>query len=243
MASHAIWSAAERCCGSRCVRIAILPVVRGKYADVREPLQIGGDEPVLVAKHQLAKTGDLHRREPAHEDLPLDRAEHVIERELHVFGRDRRAIVPAGIGMQSEMQRTPVGSKRHTLRQVSIEAAQLVARGVQEVIVGAVQARRGDHVFVPDVGEVADRGVGGEPQHAPLRRVGIHVVETPKIRRIFQFVDEGNAVTKVERCLRCGWGKCRRDSEQPADGRRVFQRPVRPAQRASVGANRSPMRM
>ena len=243
MADDAVRSAPEWRHEGRFVRLPSFPVVRGKYAHVSEQLQVGGGEFSLVAKHHLAHAGDLHRIEPVHVDLALDCAEGVVERELHVLRRDRHAIVPARTGMQSKMQETFIGSERHALRQVPVEAAQLVAGAVQEVVVGSVHARRDHRLVVPFVCEIANRVRGREPHRASLGRVRIHVVETLEIRRILEFVDDRNAVTKLQRVLFSGGCERHREGKQTASARKVSQRPAGLAQRANVGANRSPMRI
>ena len=65
-----------------------------------------------------------------------------LERERHIGGRDRRAIVPTRLRPQEEAHRPPVGGERDLGGDQPVRRVRLVRRTFEQALEGEARARR-----------------------------------------------------------------------------------------------------
>ena len=88
------------------------------------------------------------------------------ERERHIAGRDRRAVVPASPRPEEEAHAAPVGRERDTFGDEPVGRVRLVRRAFEQAFEGQTRARRA-HALQRERIERAEGIDRGEVQHAP----------------------------------------------------------------------------
>lgn len=197
--------------------------VQGELAQVpRPPIMLRQDghvgrrtrERVLVEpadrlepKHDHELVQDLHRvddrQRGAYPGVGL--REDVVERELHVPGRDRRAVVPMSVRLELHRHLAQVVGKAHPFREVAVDAIGFVVGANEQAV---VQHSRCNHADCrrperQERREVRVVDLGGEHQGAAFRRIGIGVVEVFEVRPVLELVEGRYAVLPA--LLGCDW--------------------------------------
>ena len=123
--------------------------------------------------------------------------------EGDVFGRQRRAVVPARLGPQREGEDVAVGRDRHRFGKQAVERVGLVERPRHQRVVAHLHARRRVAARHEAVQRVEGRDVlvvlpvgRREIERAAFRRVRVEIAEMGEVRRIFEIAEGRQAVQR-----------------------------------------------
>ena len=116
--------------------------------------------------------------------------------EHHVVDGDRTPVVEPRLGSQREGDRGPVVRHRDGLGDQPVERERLVPCPLEQALEHQMPAMR-RHALDQERVEVVERPAHRAAQLAPLRRVGVDVVEVAEIGSVFQVPVHGDAVARL----------------------------------------------
>ena len=146
-----------------------------------------------------------------------------LERERHIGGRDRCAIVPSRLWPQEEAHRPPVGGERDLGGDQPVCRVRLVRRAFEQALEGESPHPAAAHTLQRERIERAEGTDGGQVQRTALRRIRLDIVEVCKIGAVLQVSEEREPVGRSLALPRArSWARM-----MPSTTRRRWQRPER----------------